>query len=166
MGINGRKNIEKAFETGVSLVDVVVPLGKGQRELVVGDRKTGKTPFLLQCTKSAFEQGMKVVYAGIAKKRADIFAIDNYFKKHGMTESSVIVATSSSEPASMVYLTPYTAMTIAEYFRDQGNDVLIVFDDMTTHAKYYREITLLAKRFPGRSSYPGDIFHVHASLME
>src|SRR3990172_9689302 len=165
-GINVRKNISKPFETGVSIVDLVVPLGSGQRELVIGDRKTGKTGFLLQNVLSQAKKGVICVYGAIAKKRLDIKQIQEFFEKNKITNNCVMVATSSSHPSGLVFLTPYTAMTIAEYFRDHGRDTLVILDDMTAHAKYYREITLLAKRFPGRSSYPGDIFYVHARLME
>lgn len=165
-GINVRKNIDKPFETGVTIVDLVVPLGRGQRELVIGDRKTGKTGFLLQNVLTQAQKGVICVYGAIAKKRLDIKMIEEFFVKNNILGNTVVVATSSSDPSGLVYLTPYTAMTIAEYFRDRGRDTLVILDDMTAHAKYYREITLLAKRFPGRSSYPGDIFYVHARLME
>ncbi|QQS39318.1 hypothetical protein IPM62_01765 [Candidatus Woesebacteria bacterium] len=165
-GISGRKNIDQNFETGVSIVDLVVSLGLGQRELIVGDRKTGKTPFLLSSALSAARKGMIIIYAAIAKKRSDIAEIDIFFRKMNIEDSAVLVASSSADPASLIYLTPYTAMTIAEYFRDKGKNVLIILDDMTAHAKCYREITLLARRFPGRSSYPGDIFYIHSRLLE
>ena len=165
-GINVRKNIDKPFESGVSIVDLVVPMGRGQRELVIGDRKTGKTEFLLQNVLTQAQKGVICVYGAIAKKRLDIKMIEDFFIKNNIQGNVVVVATSSSDPSGLVFLTPYTAMTIAEYFRDRGRDTLVILDDMTAHAKYYREITLLAKRFPGRSSYPGDIFYVHARLME
>jgi F-type H+-transporting ATPase subunit alpha len=165
-GIDVRKNISRPFETGVTMVDLVVPLGCGQRELVIGDRKTGKTGFLLQNVLTQARHGVVCVYGAIAKKRLDIKLIQEFFEKNNIMGNCVLVATSSSDPSGLVFLTPYTAMTIAEYFRDLGRDTLVILDDMTAHAKYYREITLLAKRFPGRSSYPGDIFYVHARLME
>lgn len=165
-GINVRKNIDKPFESGVSIVDLVVPMGRGQRELVIGDRKTGKTEFLLQNVLTQAQKGVICVYGAIAKKRLDIKMIEEFFIKNNISGNVIVVATSSSDPSGLVFLTPYTAMTIAEYFRDRGRDTLVILDDMTAHAKYYREITLLAKRFPGRSSYPGDIFYVHARLME
>ncbi len=165
-GINARKDLHRPFETGISIVDLVISLGMGQRELVVGDRKSGKTPFLLRVANAAAIQGQVVVYCAIAKKRLDIKMIEAYFKKNGTTKSTVLVAAGPADPAGIVYLSPYTAMTIAEYFRDTGRDVLIIFDDLTAHAKYYREITLLGKRFPGRSSYPGDIFYIHSRLLE
>ena len=162
--ISKRANITSPFHTGVSIVDMLLPIGMGQRELVVGDRKTGKTEFLMQSMVSASEDGMVCIYAGIAKKALDVKKIQNTMAKKKV--NSIIVASTSSDPAGLVFLTPYTAMTIAEYFKDNGQDVLIIFDDLTTHAKYYREISLLAKRFPGRSSYPGDIFYIHSKLLE
>jgi F-type H+/Na+-transporting ATPase subunit alpha len=165
-GIDKRKNIEKPFYTGVSIVDLLVSLGKGQRELVVGDRKTGKTPFLLQTVLHQAKQGTICVYAAIAKSRVEIAKLHNFFEQNGVNDKVVVVASASSEPSGLINLTPYSAMTIAEYFRDEGNDVLIVMDDLTTHAKYYREVSLLARRFPGRNSYPGDIFYIHARLLE
>jgi len=165
-GINVRKVIDVPFQTGVTLVDLVIPLGKGQRELVIGNRKTGKTSFLFQSTYSAASQGMVCVYAVIAKKRLDIKIMEDFFKEKGIDKNVIVVASSSADPAGLVYLTPFTAMSIAEYFRDQGKDVLVILDDLTAHAKYYREVTLLAGYFPGRSSYPGDIFYLHSRLLE
>lgn len=161
-----RTFVNKPLETGVSLVDLVIPLGKGQRELVIGDRKTGKTAFLLQTIYNQVRLGAVCVYAAIGKKRVEIKRFEEFFKKKGIEGSIVTVATASSDSPGLIYLTPYTAMTVAEYFRDKGRDVLVVLDDLTVHANYYREITLLAKRFPGRNSYPGDIFYIHSRLME
>jgi len=165
-GMSVRKNITRPFETGVSMVDMIIPLGKGQRELVVGDRKTGKTQLLIQSMVNQARKGMVCIYAAIAKKRMDIKSIENIFNQMGVTKNTIIVATSSADPAGLIYLTPFTAMTIAEYFRDVGYDVYIVLDDLSAHAKLYREIMLLAKRFPGRNSYPGDIFYLHSRLLE
>jgi F-type H+-transporting ATPase subunit alpha len=165
-GIGKRKRINRPFETGVGFVDLSIPLGKGQRELVIGDRKTGKTTFLLQTILNQARQGSICVYAAIGKKRQDIKRIEEFFIENGIQQNTVIVASSSDDPASMVYLTPYSAMTIAEFFRDQKKDVLVVFDDLVSHAKFYREIALLGGRFPGRNSYPGDIFYTHAHLLE
>lgn len=166
MGILGRSEVKRPFETGVKIIDLIVPLGKGQRELVVGDRKTGKTLFLLQAVLSQALQGTICIYAAIGKRRDELSDIVSFIVKNKITQNVVVVGTGSADPAGLVYLTPYTAMTIAEYFRDQGKDVLVILDDLTAHASYYREITLLARRFPGRSSYPGDIFYLHAKLME
>ncbi len=164
--INARKVINQPFETGVTIVDLIVPLGRGQRELVIGNRKTGKTGFLLQAIYSAASRGLICVYAAIAKKRLDIKMIEEYLSQRRIDKNTIVVASSSADPVGLIYLTPYTAMTIAEYFRDLGADVLIVLDDLTAHAKYYREISLLARHFPGRSSYPGDIFFIHSRLLE
>jgi len=166
MGISGRVNITKPFETGVSWVDLIVPLGRGQRELVIGDRKIGKTDFLLQVMLTAAKRGEICVYAAIAKNKQDVKEAQEFIADNDITKNTILVVTTASSPAGLIFLAPYTAMTIAEYFRDGGKDVLLILDDMTAHAKYYREIMLLAKHFPGRSSYPGDIFYVQSRLLE
>lgn len=166
VGMVGRVKITQPFYTGTSLIDMLVPLGKGQKELVIGDRKTGKTSFLLTAMKTQAKNGVKIIYAAIGKKKSDIKRIRAFFEQEGLTDSTVIVATSSYDSPSLIYLTPYSAVTIAEYFRDQGQETLVVLDDLSTHAKFYREISLLANRFPGRESYPGDIFYTHARLLE
>jgi len=166
LGIRYRKNIDQPFETGVALVDLTIPLGKGQRELVIGDRKSGKTLFLQQVIVSAARQGMVCIYASIAKRWFDTQKTINYFSKNGVGKNVIVVAAGPADSAGKIFLTPYTAMTYAEFFRDKGMDVLLILDDMTAHAKYYREIMLSAKRFPGRSSYPGDIFFVHSRVLE
>lgn len=165
-GIVSRKSINRYFETGVPIVDLMVPLGKGQRQLVIGDRKTGKSNFLLKTIVYAAKNGDLCIYAAIGKNKMDIKKAEEYFDKHKVKQNIIIVATSAEDPAGLIYLTPYSAMSIAEYFRDKARDVLIVLDDLSTHAKFYREISLIGKRFPGRDSYPGDMFHVHARLLE
>lgn len=165
-GVMKRKTIRRKFETGVSIVDLMVPLGRGQRQLVIGDRKTGKTNFLLQTIAYAAAQGDICIYAVIGKNKMDIKRAEEYFIAAQVMQNVIIVATSSEDPSAVIYLTPYSAMTIAEYFRDAGLDVLIVLDDLSSHAKFYREISLIGKRFPGRDSYPGDMFHIHAKLLE
>lgn len=164
--IGERVKVSQQFETGVGLIDFMVPLGKGQRELVLGDQKTGKTAFLLQTISNQAKKGTVCIYVGIGKKTSDVKNVEEYLKNAGVVGNCVLVFASSSDPASLVYLAPYSGMTIAEYFRDQGNDVLIVLDDLTNHAKFYREMSLLSKRMPARESYPGDIFHIHAALLE
>ena len=166
MSILGRTEVKKPFETGVKIIDLMIPLGCGQRELVVGDRKTGKTLFLMQAMLAQAMQGTICIYAAIGKRREELEGVISFMEKNKILGNSVVVATGSADPAGLIYLTPYSAMTIAEYFRDKGKDTLIIMDDMTAHASYYRQITLLARRFPGRSSYPGDIFYIHAKLME
>ncbi|OGK47643.1 hypothetical protein A2963_02755 [Candidatus Roizmanbacteria bacterium RIFCSPLOWO2_01_FULL_40_13] len=165
-GIAGRKRIGRPFLTGISLVDLLLPLGKGQRELVIGDRKTGKSSFLLTVVKNQITQGSIVVYAGIGKKKSDIKKLEEFFVKEKLVDSTVLVASDPFDSPSLIFITPYTAMAIAEYFAKEGKDVVVIFDDLSTHAKFYREVALLGGRFPGRESYPGDIFYIHARLLE
>ncbi len=166
LGIDKRRRIRKAFSTGVALVDVMIPLGCGQKELIIGDRKSGKTSFLLSAIKTQANAGTIVVYAAIAKKKGDIKKIEQFIKDEKLERAVIVVATTSYDSPSLIYLTPFSAMAIAEYFRDKGQDVLVVLDDLSSHARFYREISLLARRFPGRDSYPGDIFYTHARLLE
>lgn len=165
-GINTRKRIANPFETGVTMVDMLVPLGKGQRQLIIGNRKTGKTSFLYQAIAKQAHLGTICIYAGIGRKKTDIKKIENYFKDAGIIDNTVIIASSSEDPSGITYLAPFAAMTLAEYFRDEGHDVLLVLDDLFTHAKVYREIMLIGRRFPGRNAYPADIFYTHARLLE
>lgn len=161
-----RHKVDQPLLTGVILIDLLVPLGKGQRELIAGDRKTGKSSLLMQTILAQAKAGSICVYAAVGKKRTDIIKVEEFLEKMGIKDRTVIVASASQDSAGVIYQCPYTAMTIAEYFRDQGQDVLVVMDDMTTHAKFYRELSLLSRKFPGRDSYPGDIFHIHSKLME
>lgn len=165
-GISFRKKVQQTLETGVTLVDLIIPLGKGQRELVIGDRKSGKTNFIAHTILNQAKKGDVCIYAAVGKKRLDIKRAEEFFAKNGVLKNIIIIASSPEDPSSIIYLTPYTAMAVAEYFRDQGKSVLVVLDDLSSHAKFYREIALLGKRFPGRNSYPGDIFHVHSKLLE
>lgn len=165
-GIATRKRIELPFETGVTMVDFLVPLGRGQRELIIGDRKTGKTSFLHQAILKQAKLGTICIYAAIGKKQTDIKKTEDFFKRSGIEKNTIIVASKSEDPSGVIFLTPYAAMTLAEYFRDQGHDVLVVLDDLFTHAKFYREIMLIGRRFPGRNAYPADIFYTHARLLE
>lgn len=161
-----RKRIKRPFLTGISLVDLLLPLGKGQRELVIGDRKTGKSSFLLTIVKNQILQGALIIYAAIGKKKSDIKKLQEFFVREKIINSTVFVASDPFDSPSLIYTTPYTAMSIAEYFRDQGRDVVVILDDLSTHAKFYREVALLGGRFPGRDSYPGDIFYIHARILE
>lgn len=166
VGIAGRKKITKHLTTGTSLVDLLIPLGMGQRELIIGDRKTGKTSMILTTIKKQAEEGVITIYAAIAKRKSDIKKLQVFFTSENISDKVIIVATSSFDSPSLIFQTPYAAMTIAEYFRAHGQNTLLVLDDLSTHAKFYRELSLLARRFPGRDSYPGDIFFVHSKLLE
>ncbi len=165
-GIAGRQKITTPLITGISLIDSLLPLGRGQRELIIGDRKTGKTSILMTTIKKQVYEGVIAIYAAIAKKKSDIKRLQEFFIEEKIMERVIIVATSSFDSPSLIYQTPYAAMAIAEYFREQGIHTLLILDDLSTHAKFYRELSLLAKRFPGRDSYPGDIFFVHSKLLE
>lgn len=165
-GLSERIRIITPFLTGVSVVDLMVPLGKGQKELIMGDRKAGKTSFLLSTMKNQIQKGSIIIYAAIAKRKSDIKKVEQFLMQEKLTDKTVVVATHPHDSPNLIYLTPYSAMTIAEYFRDSGNDVLLVLDDLTTHAYFYREMALVANKFPGRDAYPGDIFHAHARLLE
>ena len=165
-GIHERKKVNKFLETGVSIVDFMVPVGEGQRELVIGDRKSGKSFFLLQTVITQAKAGKICILGLIGKRKSEIRSTEEILEKAGVIDKCVIVASASYHSAGEIFLTPYTAMTVAEYFRDHGKDTLVILDDMTTHAKYYRELSLLAGRFPGRESYPGDIFHVQSQIIE
>lgn len=165
-GISTRAKITKSMSTGISLIDLMIPLGIGQRELIIGDRKTGKTSLILTAIKKQVYEGVIAIYAAVAKKKSDIKKLQEFFEQEKIMSNMIIVATSSYDSPSLIYQTPYAAMSIAEYFRDMGLNTLLVLDDLSTHAKFYRELSLLAKRFPGRDSYPGDIFYTHSRLLE
>jgi F-type H+-transporting ATPase subunit alpha len=165
-GITRRVKINKPLETGVMVVDLLVPIGYGQRELVIGDAKTGKTIFLLQTLSNQAKKGAICIYVAIGKEISAVKAVEDYLKEAEVFNKTVMVVATSENLSTINYLSPFSGMTIAEYFRDRGKKVLIILDDLTSHAKFYREISLLIKRLPGRSSYPGDIFHVQAALLE
>lgn len=165
-GIEKRVKINQFFETGVAVVDMLVPLGKGQRELIIGDRKTGKTEFILQTLLNQAKQGTICIYAGVGKYALDIKKIEHFLDAHNIRNNTVIFVSYASDPSILIHLTPYAAMTTAEYFMEQGHDVLLILDDMTDHAKHYRELALMSNKFPGRSAYPGDIFYVQSRLLE
>lgn len=164
--IKSRERISEQFETGLSLVDMLVPLAKGQRELILGDAHSGKTGFLLDTVIN--QRGRKIIciYAIIGKPINEISSVVKALAANKALEYTVIVSTSSSDKPPLIYLTPSVATTIAEYFQKRGNDVLLVMDDMGIHAKFYREISLSLGRPPGRESYPGDIFYQQAKLIE
>lgn len=165
-GIMKRIEINRPLETGVSIIDLMVPIGYGQREMVVGDSKTGKTTFLLQTLSNQAKKGVFCVYVGVSKEIAALKEVEQYLKKMGVFKKVSMVVTTSNQPPTLHYLAPFSGMSVAEYFRDKGNDVVIVFDDLSNHSKAYREISLLLKNPPGREAYPGDIFYLHAALVE
>ncbi len=164
--ITQRIRVNKFLETGVTIVDLLIPIGYGQRGLVIGDGKTGKTAFLLQTMVSQIKKGVICIYVSIGKEITHVKAVEEYLKEAGVLNNTVILVATPDAPATISYLAPYSGMTIAEYFREKGKASLIIFEDLTTHAKIYREISSLLKRAPGRTAYPGDIFHIQAALIE
>lgn len=166
LGFTERVRIKKAQLTGTTIIDLFMPLGAGQKELVIGERKVGKTSFLLTCLKAHVLSGKIGIYSIIGKSKNDLRRLEQFLIKEKIQDKVVVVASNAYDSPSLIYQTPYAAMTIAEYFRDLGEDVLLILDDLSTHARIYREISLLARRFPGRDAYPGDIFYAHARLLE
>ncbi len=164
--LSQRRRVNQTLRTGISVVDLMLPLGKGQRELLAGDRKTGKTTFIQHAIEAQVHEGTLIVVAAIGKRLSEIQRLVDFLNERELMDKVVVVASAASDPPSIIYQTPFTAMTIAEFFKDHGQDVMVVLDDLTTHARFYREIALLGKRFPGRDSYPGDIFYTHARLLE
>lgn len=165
-GIQYRKFITEQFITGVTLIDTLIPIARGQRELVMGDAHSGKTAFLVNLILSQKGTGTICIYAAIGKPIITIRNLIDVLKANKALAYTVLIGTSSSELAPLIFLTPKTAFTVAEYFQRQGKNVLLILDDLGTHAKIYREIALLGNKPPGKESYPGDTFHQHAQLLE
>ena len=165
-GINAREFITTQLMTGITLIDSLVPIGKGQRELILGDNHSGVGSFLVDLIVNQKDSSMICVYAAIGKPASFIKSLINTLQINNALANTIIVATSSTEPTPLIFLTPKSALSIAEYFQQKGKDVLLILDDMGIHAKTYREISLLAGKSPGRESYPGDIFFTHARLLE
>ncbi len=166
-GIQARKFITDQFATGITLIDTLIPLAKGQRELVLGDAHSGKTAFLIDLIVNQNDNPNSIcIYASIGKPVTQLRNLIDVLKSNGALSHTIIIASTSSESPPLIYLTPQTAFTIAEYFQKMGKDVLLILDDIGIHAKIYREISLLSGKSPGRESYPGDIFYQHAHLLE
>ncbi|MFQ6049636.1 MAG: F0F1 ATP synthase subunit alpha [Candidatus Paceibacterales bacterium] len=159
-----REQIREPLETGIKIIDALFPIGRGQRELIVGDRKTGKTTLVLDTILN--QKNVICIYTAIGQRRVEIVQILKTLREQGALSYTIVVVASSSDSSVLQYLAPFSAMTMAEYFRDQGKDVLVVFDDLTKHAWVWRELSLLLERPPGREAYPGDIFYLHARLLE
>ncbi len=161
-----RQPVNKSLETGIKAVDSMVPIGRGQRELVIGDRQTGKTALAIDMIINQKDKGVFCVYVAIGQKTSSIVAVAETLQKYGAMEYTVIVSASSRASASLQYLAPYAGCAIAEEFMYGGKDVLVIYDDLSKHAQAYRQLSLLLRRPPGREAYPGDIFYLHARLLE
>ena len=165
-GVLSRKSIEEPLQTGIKAIDAMVPVGKGQRELIIGDRQTGKTAIAVDAILNQKNENVKCVYVAIGQKTSTVAAIVRKLEEHGAMDYTTVVAATASEAAPLQYLAPYAGCAAAEEWMERGEDVLIVYDDLSKHAAAYRTISLLLKRPPGREAYPGDVFYLHARLLE
>jgi F-type H+-transporting ATPase subunit alpha len=165
-GIMARKSVHEPLETGIKAIDALVPIGRGQRELIIGDRQTGKTTVAIDAIINQKGQDVKCIYVAIGQKASTIANIVGALEAAGAMEYTTIVTANASESSALQFLAPYTGVTMGEYFRDNGQHALIVYDDLSKHAVAYREMSLLLRRPPGREAYPGDVFYLHSRLLE
>ena len=165
-GVMDRKSVEEPLQTGIKAIDALVPIGRGQRELIIGDRQTGKTAVAVDTVLNQKGQDVICVYVAIGQKESTVNGVVETLKAHGAMDYTVVISASASLPAPMLYVSPYTGVTIAEEFMRQGKHVLIVYDDLSKQAAAYRELSLLLQRPPGREAYPGDVFYLHSRLLE
>lgn len=165
-GVIARKSVDQPVQTGLKAIDAMVPIGRGQRELIIGDRQVGKTAVAIDAIINQKGKGVKCVYVAIGQKQSSIANVVSKLEEHGAMEYTIVVAASASDPASMQYLAPYSGCSMGEYYRDRGQDALIIYDDLTKQAWAYRQISLLLRRPPGREAYPGDVFYLHSRLLE
>ena len=165
-GVVERQPVREPLQTGLKAIDGMVPIGRGQRELIIGDRQTGKTAVAVDAIINQKGKGVICIYNAIGQKQSTVAQVVKTLEDFGAMEYSVVVAASASDPAPLLYISPYSACTIGEYFRDSGKHALCVYDDLSKHAQAYREISLLLRRPPGREAYPGDVFYLHSRLLE
>lgn len=165
-GVITRQSVDTPLQTGLKAIDSMVPIGRGQRELIIGDRQTGKTAIVLDAILNQKNSGVKCIYVAIGQKTSTIAALVRKLEEHDALKHTIIVAASAADDASLQYIAPYAGCSMGEYFRDKGEDALIIYDDLTKHAWAYRQISLLLRRPPGREAYPGDIFYLHSRLLE
>ena len=165
-GIIERKSVSVPLQTGIKAIDSMIPIGRGQRELIIGDRQTGKTEIAIDTIINQKNTGVICIYVAIGQKNSSVVQLANELTRSGAMEYTIIVSASASESAPLQYIAPYAGCAMAEYFREQGKDVLIIYDDLSKHAVAYRALSLLIKRPPGREAYPGDVFYLHSRLLE
>ena len=165
-GVVDRQPVREPMMTGLKSIDSMIPIGRGQRELIIGDRQTGKTAICLDTIINSKGKDLICVYCAIGQKRSSISQVVQTLTEHGAMDYTIVVAASASEPAPMLYIAPYAACAMGEYFRDNGKHALLIYDDLSKHAVAYREISLLLRRPPGREAYPGDVFYLHSRLLE
>jgi F-type H+-transporting ATPase subunit alpha len=165
-GIIARKSVHEPMQTGLKAIDAMIPIGRGQRELIIGDRQTGKTAVAIDTIINQKGQGMTCFYVAIGQKQSTVAAVVDRLRSHGAMDYTTVVTAASSESAPLQFLAPYTGVTMAEYFRDSGRHALIVYDDLSKQAIAYRQLSLLLRRPPGREAFPGDVFYLHSRLLE
>src|SRR5258708_6897622 len=165
-GVIDRQPVREPMATGLKAIDSMIPIGRGQRELIIGDRQTGKTAVALDTIINSKGNDLICIYCAIGQKRSSVAQVVKILEEAGAMEYTIVVAASASEPAPMLYLAPYAACAIGEYFRDRKRHALVIYDDLSKHAAAYREISLLLRRPPGREAYPGDVFYLHSRLLE
>lgn len=165
-GVIERQSVDQPVETGLKAIDAMVPVGRGQRELIIGDRQTGKTAVAIDAILNQKGSGIKCVYVAIGQKASTVALVVRKLEEHGAMEYTTVVAANASDSAAMQYIAPYAGCTMGEYYRDRGQDALIVYDDLTKQAWAYRQVSLLLRRPPGREAYPGDVFYLHSRLLE
>ncbi|HET6827186.1 MAG TPA: F0F1 ATP synthase subunit alpha, partial [Ramlibacter sp.] len=165
-GVIARKSVDQPVQTGLKAIDSMVPIGRGQRELIIGDRQTGKSAVAVDTIINQKGQNMTCVYVAIGQKASTIKNIVRALEQNGAMEYTIVVAASASESAAMQYVSAYAGCTMGEYFRDRGQDALIIYDDLSKQAVAYRQVSLLLRRPPGREAYPGDVFYLHSRLLE
>ena len=165
-GVVDRQPVKEPLQTGIKAIDSMIPIGRGQRELIIGDRQTGKTAVAIDTIINQKGQNVICVYVAIGQKRSTVAQVVKTLQEFGAMEYTIVVSASASEPAPMQYLAPYSGCAIGEFFRDSGRHALLIYDDLSKHAAAYREISLLLRRPPGREAYPGDVFYLHSRLLE
>ncbi|MEO2184495.1 MAG: F0F1 ATP synthase subunit alpha [bacterium] len=165
-GVIARQHVDQPVQTGLKCIDAMIPVGRGQRELIIGDRQTGKTAIAIDTIINQARSGIKCVYVAIGQKLSSVADVVRILEEHGAMENTIIVVAGAADPAPMQYVSAYSGCTMGEYFRDRGEDALIIYDDLTKQAWAYRQVSLLLRRPPGREAYPGDVFYLHSRLLE
>jgi len=165
-GVIARQSVDQPVQIGLKAIDAMVPIGRGQRELIIGDRQVGKTAIAVDAIINQKGTGIKCIYVAVGQKASSVAAVVRKLEEHGAMEHTIVVAANASDPAAMQYLAPFAGCTMGEYYRDRGEDALIIYDDLSKQAVAYRQISLLLRRPPGREAYPGDVFYLHSRLLE